>query len=84
MKKHSKKAAQNQEYEGYWKLTVEYSDINGSKFKNTLNLIIRYIDSHPELKNLDIDNNEFSAKYEELQDAVYSVYPKADKASTRK
>ncbi|MFS9181470.1 hypothetical protein QM847_06520 [Streptococcus timonensis] len=84
MKKHSKKAAQNQEYEGYWKLTVEYSDINGSKFKNTLNLIIRYIDSHPELKNLDTDSNEFSAKYEELQDAVYSVYPKADKASTRK
>ena len=84
MKKHSKKVAQNQEYEGYWKLTVEYSNINGTRFQNTLNLIVRYIDSHPELKNLDTDSNEFSVKYNELQNKVYSVYPKADMASTRK
>lgn len=81
---HSKKAAQNQQYEDYWKLTVEYSDINGSQFKDTLSIIIKYIDLHPELQNSELSSKEISAKYKELQKRIYSVYPKKDMASTRK
>ena len=81
---HSKKVAQNQQYEDYWKLTVEYSDINGSQFKDTLSIIIKYIDLHPELQNSELSSKEISAKYKELQKRIYSVYPKKDMASTRK
>jgi len=58
-------------YENYWKLTLEYSDINSDKFIGTLKIIIDFIDSEKK-------------DYEELQNLVFSRYPKKDKASTRK
>lgn len=76
---HSKKASETQEYEEYWKLTVEYTDINGSRFINTLKIIVDFIDKHPELKK------EYSSDlYQELTDTLHGIYKKADKGSTRK
>lgn len=37
-----------QKYENYWKLTVEYSNINGSRFNNTLEAIVDFIDETAE------------------------------------
>lgn len=34
----------NQNYEEYWKLTLEYTNFNDSKFLNTLQLIVNKID----------------------------------------
>ena len=36
----TKKAKEEQQYDSYWKLTVEYSDINGTLFNNVLDLIV--------------------------------------------
>lgn len=77
--KNNKKSIKNQKYEEYWKLTVEYSDIHSHKFRNTLSMIVDYIDEHPELKN-----DYKSSNYKELQDIIFSVFPKVDKGSTRK
>ena len=41
-----------QQYEDYWKLTLEYSDINGSNFITTLQTIIDFIDSGKTYKEL--------------------------------
>jgi len=72
-----KKIITKQNYEDYWKLTVEYTDINGEKFLGTLKIIVDFI-----------DNNDLSKytekKYEELQQLVNSAYPKEDMASVRK
>lgn len=66
-----------QAYEKYWKLTVEYTDINDKKFIETLKIIVKFI-----------DNNDMSiykkSLYKMLQDEVYTKYPKSDKASIRK
>ncbi|WP_180531783.1 HNH endonuclease [Staphylococcus haemolyticus] len=77
--KKTKKAIKDQKYENYWKLTVEYSDIHSIRFRNTLKMIVDYIDNCSEL----------SVKYEtrfykKLQDRIFEVFPKADKGSTRK
>ena len=42
----TKKAKEEQQYDSYWKLTVEYSDINGTLFNNVLDLIVKFIDNH--------------------------------------
>jgi len=66
-----------QNYEEYWKLTVEYTDINEDKFIETLRIIVNFIDA-----NLGID---YSPKlYKELQLEVYNKYPKVDYGSIRK
>ena len=42
----TKKAKEEQQYDSYWKLTVEYSDIHGTLFNNVLDLIVKFIDNH--------------------------------------
>jgi hypothetical protein len=67
----------NQKYEKYWKLTVEYTDIHEDNFKGTLQLIVDFIDNN--------DTSIYSKKfYKELQEIVYNKYPKVDGASIRK
>ena len=74
---HTKKSIKNQEYEQYWKLTLEYSDIYSDKFNGCLNLIVKFID--------DNSTEDYSTeKYVKLQNIIHDVYPKADKGSTRK
>ena len=58
---------------------MEYSDIHGMQFRNTLETIVDFIDEHPELQ-AEYDK----ALYSELQSKIHSVYGKKDKASTRK
>ena len=51
MNQNSKKASVTQNYENYWKLTVETTNIHGSQFIDTLRIIIDFIDeNHEELK----------------------------------
>jgi hypothetical protein len=75
-----KKVTVDQNYEKYWSLTVEYSDIVGSQFINVLKIIIKFIDDKriltPDLYTKDM--------YKELQSQVEKVYPKKNSASTRK
>ena len=54
----TKRAKQNQQYDEYWKLTVEYTDIFGAQFNNTLKIIINFID-----KNIDKINDIDLLKY---------------------
>ena len=54
----TKRAKQNQQYDEYWKLTVEYKDIFGAQFNNTLKIIINFID-----KNIDKINDIDLLKY---------------------
>ena len=75
----SKRVITNQQYENYWKLTLEYSDFYGPQFNTVLALIVEYIDKYSDsLKGLSSD------KYKELQNKIESIYPKSDSASTRK
>lgn len=67
----------DQNYEEYWKLTVEYTDIHWDKFRGTLQMIVDFIDEHL--------NEEFSTElYSWLQKKIYNMYPKADMWSVRK
>jgi hypothetical protein len=66
-----------QSYEDYWKLTVEYTDIHGDGFIETLRLITNFIDLHSE--------EEFTTElYRDFQSIVNKAYPKKDMASVRK
>ena len=69
----------NQQYENYWKLTVEYTDIFDFRFNNVLKIIVDYID-----KNNLVDSEITSEEYSDLQTIIGNVYKKADAASTRK
>lgn len=75
----TKKPKKGQQYDSYWKLTVEYSDIHGTLFNNVLNLIVKFIDDH----NLSNDNCTAELN-EELQNTVNKINPKADMGSVRK
>ena len=67
----------SQSYEKYWSVTLEYSDINGERFKGTLKIIIDFIDRNK--------NKIYSEKlFKDLQKEVYAIYPKVDYASIRK
>ena len=67
----------SQKYQDYWKLTVEYSDIHGEKFINTLSIIVDFIDQYKD--------EEYSQElYDLLQQQVNDKYPKANMASVRK
>lgn len=77
MMKKTKKIIKNQQYDNYWKLTVEYSDIFNMQFNNTLKIIINYIDEVKPTEYCKYD-------YQILQDRINNVYHKEDNASTRK
>lgn len=90
----TKIAKKDQQYDEYWKLTVEYTDIFGAQFNNTLKVIVKYIDDSIEKINdiniekyNDRDKDErlkFKELYEDLQNIIFTIYPKADLGSTRK
>ncbi|MCL2676817.1 MAG: HNH endonuclease [Streptococcaceae bacterium] len=82
---HSKRASETQNYENYWKLTVEYSDIYAPQFNNVLKMIVQFIDNE-KLSGHELSKSEFSKAgyYKELQEQVGQIYTKADGASTRK
>lgn len=75
----TKKLKEEQQYDSYWKLTVEYSDIHGSLFANVLSVIVKFIDEYNlEKKDCTIELNK------KLQEIVYKINPKKDMASVRK
>jgi len=66
-----------QKYEDYWKITLEYSDINGERFIGTLKIIVNFIDKNK--------GKPFSPElFSKLQEEVNKIYPKVDMASVRK
>lgn len=71
----SKRSIINQQYEDYWKLTLEYSDFCGENFNKCLQIIIDFMDKNPQID---------SKKYHELQEEVNKFNPKADLGSVRK
>lgn len=74
-----KRSITNQQYEDYWKLTLEYSDFLGEQFNTVLRVIVDFIDDHSDpLEGLS------SYWYKELQKKISSIYHKADDGSTRK
>ena len=78
-----KKVIRNQQYDNYWKLTVEYTNIYDKKFNNTLKIIILFIDEF-NIETKDYSPKELKLLYKNLQTKIYNVYPKRDKASVRK
>lgn len=56
----------DQKYESYWKLTFAFTDYYGIKFRKTLKIIKEFIDSKS-----DIDINNYSKYYEELQEILH-------------
>ena len=89
-----KRAKQNQQYDNYWSLTVEYSNIFGAQFNNTLKIIINFIDKNiDKINDIDLlkyyqkdkqEKNKWQALNKELQTIIFNVYHKADLGSTRK
>ena len=75
----TKKAIEELQYDSYWKLTVEYSDINGTLFNNVLDLIVKFIDNH-RLSSVDC-TSELNKK---LQKIIYTLNPKKDMGAVRK
>lgn len=75
----SKKTIQNQQYEDYWRLTLEYSDIHGVPFNKTLELIILFIDEVQSFKR-----GWTSTERNVIQNRIFAEFKKANKASTRK
>lgn len=75
----TKKPKEEQQYDSYWKLTVEYSNIHGTLFTNVLNLIVKFIDEHNLSNgNCTVDLNK------KLQNIVNKINPKEDMGSVRK
>lgn len=67
----------DQQYEEYWKITLEYSDINGVGFIDTLKIIVDFID-----KNKGVSYSP--TLYKKLQNVVFAKFPKTDMGSVRK
>lgn len=55
-----------QNYENYWKLTLAFTDINGTKFNNTLRAIIDFIDNNYQRE----PNKEY---YNDLQEFISNI-----------
>jgi putative restriction endonuclease len=67
----------SQNYENYWKITLEYTDINGERFIGTLKIIIDFMNKNKK--------KSYSGElFKKLQKEVCEVYPKSDYASVRK
>ncbi|MCT6921745.1 hypothetical protein ACO2E7_03065 [Staphylococcus epidermidis] len=81
MNQNSKKASVTQNYENYWKLTVETTNIHGSQFIDTLRIIIDFIDENHEELKLNKPNPTFNKI---LQKRVNQIFQKKDYGSTRK
>ncbi|EMF0269831.1 hypothetical protein KI102_002447, partial [Enterococcus hirae] len=79
---HHKKVTERQSYDNYWKLTVEYTNIHGERFRDTLKLIVSFIDDNKE--TIDSTDKSITALYRELQNNIASVFSKSDYASVRK
>ncbi len=77
----SKKSIIDQQYDKYWALTVEYCDIYDIPFNNTLRVILDFIDIHKEELKQNKANPELN---KELQQKIWDMFQKKDKASTRK
>lgn len=71
-----KRVVEEQNYENYWSITLEYSDFFGPNFYMCLNIIVRFIDKLPS------DNTSYN--YKLLQNELNTVFPKSDQGSTRK
>jgi predicted restriction endonuclease len=74
-----------QNYEEYWKLTLEYTDFNDDKFLKTLQMIVNRIDELNSVKKYDFQ----SVDYQRLQEDILKEIPKTSTkenqlASTRK
>ena len=82
IKPHHKKVTERQSYDNYWKLTVEYTNIHGERFRDTLKLIVSFIDDNKE--TIDSMDKSITALYRELQNNIASVFSKSDYASVRK
>jgi len=76
-----KKVIQNQQYEDYWKITLEYSDFTGARFNEVLSILVKYIDN---LTPTEVTNGFSSVTYQKIQKEIYKIHAKADQASTRK
>lgn len=68
-----------QQYDKYWKLTVEYDDIHGEYFDEVLRKIVEFIDK----ENL-TDRKCTPALNRKLQEEVNIINPKKNMASVRK
>ena len=76
IKKLLKKIMPQQNYEEYWKLTLGYTDINDRPFRETLKIIVDFIDAK--------GTTDYSPQiYKKLQESVNQAFPK-NMASTRK
>jgi len=62
-----------QNYEEYWKLTLEYTDFNDSKFLTTLQLVVDKIDELNSSGNYEYNSQD----YKDLQNTVLSAVPKS-------
>lgn len=74
-----KRVIKNQQYENYWKLTMEVTNIYGNQFNFVLAKIVEYIDKYSD--NLGGLSSDY---YQRLQDEIGLMFHKADSASTRK
>lgn len=78
-KDNTKKAKEDQQYDSYWKLTVEYSDIHGALFSAILDVLVKYIDTNDiAINGCTVEQNK------ELQNIVNKINPKKDMGSVRK
>ena len=69
----TKRAKHCQQYDEYWKLTVEYTDIFGAQFNNTLKVIVKFIDDNIEKINK-IDIEKYKSKNKEEQSKFQELY----------
>ena len=67
--------ARTQQYEDYWKVTLEYTDINDDRFIDTLRLIKDFIDEH---------GGRSRKLYGNLQGRISERFPKKNATSVRK
>lgn len=72
----SKTPRENQIYEDYWKLTMEYTDFKSYNFNIVLKILIDYIDKY--------NGNITSELYQRIQQDLDNINHKSDKASHRK
>lgn len=73
IKKQLKKIMPQQNYEEYWKLTLEYTDFNDEKFLTTLQLLVNKVDNLNANENYSYNSRD----YKDLQQEVLRAVPKS-------